>query len=270
MDATSPALEQDSYSERIKKKLKEEDEAAGYAEREKNKLPPENAADSPIEMVKQKRDKYPLPQKPNIDTALGFKFGASPGMKVTNTKNPKPTATFGNIYGAGWQPDLVLHGEKQFYHSENFGSVSLGFNFGLSYAEGFGQLAFAFGSKSTTQSETKFSFLQVPLILDAYYRMNLFRIIRPYVGVGAGSMLYTEIRNDSNPDKRGYSFIYTTSAGASILLDFIDPSTSRDSYLGNGIQHSYLTVEYNYMNTFAKTGVLFQRSGIYAGFLFEY
>ena len=82
-------------------------------------------------------------------------------------------------------------------------------------------------------------------------------------------MFYTEVRKDNAGDKRGYSFVYTGSAGISLALDFLDSKTALDGYLSRGIQHTYLTAEYMYLTSFNKTGVYFERSGIYSGFLFE-
>ncbi len=258
------------YSENIKKDLPPEESSQGYAEKEKAKLPPEDVKESPIKMVKEKRDRYPVPERPPITAAFGFKLGVSPGLNVNNTKNPSAGATFDNIYGSGWQPDLILHGEKQFIHSENFGSLAIGGDVGVSYAEGFGQLSFPFGDPATTKAQTKFSFLQVPVMVDAYYRFNLLRALRPYVGVGVGGMFYDEIRNDGNRDKYGVSAIYDINVGAALLLDFLDPTTTGESFLSAGVQHSYLIVEYNFLDSFVQTGVTFTRDGIYAGFLFEY
>jgi hypothetical protein len=70
-------------------------------------------------------------------------------------------------------------------------------------------------------------------------------------------------------DKRGYSFAYVTHIGASLLLDFFDRSTARDSYMSLGVQHTYLFLEYLYQNSFNQTGVVLTRSGVYTGFLFE-
>jgi hypothetical protein len=70
-------------------------------------------------------------------------------------------------------------------------------------------------------------------------------------------------------DKRGYDFVYSTHLGTSVLLDFFDSATARDGYLSTGIQHSYFFAEYLYLSSFNQTGVVLERSGLYAGFLFE-
>ena len=137
----------------------------------------------------------------------------------------------------------------------------------MAYSGGQGLLQFGFNGSS--QSITGFGFFQVPWIINATYRFNLLRILRPYITAGPGAIFYTETRNDTKGDKRGYSAVYAGSLGTSILMDFLDSGTSRDSYLSNGIQHTYLFLEYLYLNTFKST-VTFKRAGIYSGFLFEF
>ncbi len=260
----------ESYIDSVKRKMDQPETPPspnGYAEDQRRILPEEKNKDSAIQMVKEKRDRYPVPERPPIDNAVGFRFGVAPGLKVNNTNN---AVTFDEIYGAGWKPDLWFHYERQFMHSENFGSFGLGADFGISYSEAFGRLKFAFGSTNETVSKTKFSFVQLPVMVDAYYRFNLLRILRPYAGVGVGAMFYTEIRQDGQGDKRGYTPIYYGSGGVSLLLDFLDSSTALDSYLSSGMQHTYFFAEYTKLDSFSKTGVTFERNGIYSGFLFEY
>ncbi len=259
----------ESYIDRLKKKLAEEEKteasANGYSEKEKNKLPATVDRESPITVVKEGRDhKLGRGEMPDIKNAAGFKFGISPGMQVTVANS---VHTFKDVYGSGFQPELMFHYERQLFHSENFGSFGLGTDFGLAYSGGQGLLQFGFNGSS--QSITGFGFFQVPWIINATYRFNLLRILRPYITAGPGAIFYTETRNDTKGDKRGYSAVYAGSLGTSILMDFLDSGTSRDSYLSNGIQHTYLFLEYLYLNTFKST-VTFKRAGIYSGFLFEF
>jgi hypothetical protein len=257
-----------SYIDRIKKTLPaEEDSSIGYADRLKKDLPPEDEVDSPIAKVKEGRDHINEPKRPTIKSAVSVSFGVVPGVKVENSAG---IVKFQDEYGGPFQPDLWIRYERQLFHSENFGSFGIGGELGVSYAEGYGQYQFAFGSLNSRQSRTKFSFLQIPVLVNAIYRFNLLRILRPYGGVGVGALGYSEIRTDGIPSKRGYSMIYDGRVGVSLLLDFLDSKTSRDGYLSTGIQHTYLFAEYMYLNSFNKTGVTFGRSGVYAGFLFEF
>jgi len=267
--APTPIPGGEDYINRIKKTLPpQEDQSTGYSQKIKDQLPPEDDKDSPIAKVKEGRDHPPEPKKPPIDYAMSVKFGVSPGFTVTNT-DPNATVKFANMYGGTWQPDLVLHYEKQLFHSENLGSFGLGTDLGISYAEGYGQYAYPFGSQYTTTSLSKFSFIQTPLTFNGTYRFNWFRIVRPYVGAGLGAMLYDEMRHDGLPDRRGYSFIYEAMLGLAFRIDGLDSNTARDGFLSTGIQHSYLYAEYLYMNTFNLSKVLFGRNGLYMGVLFE-
>ena len=262
-----PTPGDESYIGELKRKLGPSESSGGFTEAEKKKLPAETERESPIKMVNEGRDRFPKPERPPIKNGVSFKLGVSPGVQVTNTAN---AVTFGRIYGIGWQPDLILHYERQLVHSENLGSLALATDVGFSYAVGFGQLAYGFGSTNSTQSITKLSFLQIPLIVSGYYRFNLLRVLRPYVGLGAGSMFFTEIRKDNAGSKYGYSFLYAASIGTSLLLDFFDSATSLDGYLSSGIQHTYLFAEYTRVQSFNQTGVSFERNGVYSGFLFEF
>ncbi len=252
------------YSEKIRAGLDPVEGAEGYTEKLKAKFPEEKVKESPIEMVKAGKDRLPIPERPVIKQAVGFTLGVSPGISVSNPSGGVP---YSSIYGSNWQPEVMLHYERQIFHSEYFGSFGLGLDSGLTAASGYGKLSFAF--QGSTVSQTKFTFLQFPILIGAYYRFNLLRILRPYLGASLGSIFYAETRKDSVADKRGYAFAYATHAGVSLLMDFLDPSTALDGYLSMGIQHSYLFAEFLYLDTFSQTGVSFKRAGIYSGFLFE-
>jgi hypothetical protein len=263
VDANEP------YIERLKKKFpddqKVEVSAEGYSEKEKSKLPAVTERESPITMVKEGRDrKLDFGETPDIHNAAGIKIGVTPGIQVTVEGG---THTFNDVYGTGFQPELMFHYERQFFHSENFGSFGVGTDFGLAYSGAKGLMQFNFNGSN--KSITGFSFMQFPVLFNAIYRFNLLRVLRPYVSAGAGAIGYLETREDAKADKRGYSAVYNGSLGVSILLDFLDSSTHRDSYLASGFQHTYLFIEYLYLNSF-KSSVMFRRAGIYSGFLFEF
>ena len=269
-DHAIPANSDEPYLVRVKKKLADEEDikpATNYTINEREKLPLEEPRESPITLVKEGRDKgMDLGKIPDIKNAAGFKIGLAPGMQITS---PTSVHTFTEVYGTGWQPEFLFHFEHQLFHSENFGSLALGGDFGIGYAGGTGLLEFGFGAGGSKVSHTGFGFLQFPVIVNATYRFNLLRILRPYITVGPGTILYDEFRNDKRPDKKGYSFVYSGNLGVSLLMDFLDSSTHRDAYLADGIQHTYLFAEYLYLNTFT-TDVVFQRSGVYSGFTFEF
>lgn len=267
----SPTPSSDSYVEDIKKKLPAEESSKGYSDRVKKDLPPEKDDGSVIAKVKSGQDKPHVLERPPIETIISFKFGVRPGMVVNN---PASTVTFAQMYGGGvegsFQPDLVLHYERLLFRSENFGSFGLGADLGISYAEGFGRYQFGFGSQNTFTSKTKFQFVQLPVTLNAIYRFNLFRIIRPYAGIGVGNMFFMELRTDKAKDRRSYTPIYTTMLGASMRIDGTDPDSAREGYLNNQIQHTSIYVEYYLLKSFTQSSINFERNGLYAGFMFEY
>ncbi len=252
------------YIDRVKSALEAVPTGNGYTESERAKLPPVEEQESVIQRVQAGLEKMKEPKRPPIKEAIGFMFGVSPGLEVVNTSGGK---TFSQVYGSDWKPEFTLHYERQLFHSEYLGSFAIGVDTGASIATGYGQLTYAFNG--TTTSQTAFTFLQVPVLAGAFYRFNLLRILRPYVGGSVGPIFFSEFRKDNVADKRGYSFAYVTHIGASLLLDFFDKSTARDSYVSLGVQHTYLFLEYLYQNSFNQTGVVLTRSGIYSGFLFE-
>ena len=252
------------YIDQLKSRIETTESSEGYTEKERAKLPSDKERLSPIELVKQGKDRNPEPERPTITQALGFTVGVGPGIKVTNTAGG---IGFDQVYGSDWQPELMVHYERQIFHSENFGSLGFGVDGGVAFANGYGKLSYAFNGSDTSQ--TKFTFYQFPLLLSSYYRFNLLRFLRPYVGGSVGSIFYIEGRNDAVKDNRGYDFVFASHVGASLLLDFFDRSTANDGYLSTGIQHSYLFAEFLYLNSFNQTGVVLERSGIYSGFLFE-
>lgn len=252
------------YIDQLKSRLDPVDSAYDYTVREREKLPSEKERLSPIELVRLGKDRNPEPERPPITQALGVTVGVGPGMTVTNTEG---ALGYSEIYGSKFQPELMLHYERQLFHSENLGSFGLGIDGGIAFADGYGRLSYTFNGTNTSQ--TKFTFFQFPLMASAYYRFNLLRVLRPYAGGSVGSIFYIENRNDAVKDKRGFSFVYATHLGVSLLLDLFDTDTARDGYASSGIQHSYLFAEFLYLNSFNQTGVILGRSGIYSGFLFE-
>ncbi len=254
----------EEYINRLKGEIGPGDSGAGYAESERVKLPEQKSGPGPIEMVLRGEDRLPEPERPAIHSALGFMVGVAPGIEVTNTGG---ALQYSDVYGGKWQPELLVHYERQLFHSETLGSFGLGVDGGLSFADGYGRLTYQFNG--STVSQTKFTFYQFPVLFSAYYRFNFLKFIRPYAGGSLGSIFYIEDRNDDVDTKRGYNFVYAAHAGVSILLDFFDSRTARDGYLSSGIQHSYLFAEYLYLDSFNQSGLVLSRSGIYTGFLFE-
>ncbi len=254
-----------SYSEDLKKQLSQVPDSTDYSAKQKETMPPAKERESTIKLVKEHRDKLGLPELPPPHEILGMKIGISPGIKVNGGGQ-----SFDDVYGDSWAPDVMLHYERELFHSENWGSLGIGGDIGIGYAAGFGRLTYDFPRGSGNyKSETHFNLLQFPIILDAYYRFNLFRILRPFVGAGVGVVGYDEFRDDGLPSHTGFSTVFTASAGAALLLDFFDPDTHREAYLHEGIQHVFLMGEFLTMNSFASPASI-SRAGVYGGFLFEY
>jgi hypothetical protein len=239
-------------------------EAKSYIEKIRSELKPVKDPGSVIARVKAGDTKLPGQERPPIQNAFSIRIGVSPGIDVSVAG---ATYNFEDIYGNKWKPDVLLHYERQLFHSENFGSFGPSLDFGVSQSGAKGKFKFAFNG--SLESRTSFSLLQVPFLLGAVYRFNLLRILRPYAQVNGGPVGLIETRNDDVSGKKDYSLVYSASAGVSLLLDFLDPKTMRDAYDSAGYQHIFAFIEYTHLATLSGD-VKVSRDGIYSGFMFEF
>ena len=258
-----------SFIESIKKDLPPVEDGTGLTEKEKAKPIEFKERESTIKLVNEGRDKIDFEKKGTPLNAFSFKLGVNPGTEVF-IDGGSPDLTYSTVYGNDWKPDFLFHYERALFNNPYAGTLAGSVDFGFNYAGGFGQLAFAFPSTGgTRQSQTRFSFIQLPFLVGGVYRINILKILRPYAGGSVGTVAYTEIRNDAQKDKRGYSFVGSFNLGVSLLLDYFDAATSKDAYLSDGIHHVYLFAEYLYLDTFSGS-VIFKRGGVYSGFMFEF
>jgi hypothetical protein len=89
------------------------------------------------------------------------------------------------------------------------------------------------------------------------------------VPVTLGLNSFFEMRNDDIRGSRGYTKALTTSVGVSILLDGLSRQSSWELYQSHGIKQYYLTVDYTRLSTLAGA-VHFDFSAFSAGLTFEY
>lgn len=283
-----------SYTEKLKQDIGEPENgsAEGYTESLRAKDPalnPQNSEPSYLELERQKLT--PKAEggaidavtagtselKPRFEGDIHHAFGLRYGAKMTrDITAPSAAADFSSIYGGNYALDLGLFYEWQPFHSEIFGNIGLVGSFGVGYFHGQGTFAvtlakpWAGGGNFPAQSLTSFQFFEMPLMVGADYRFNLTHYIRPFVMAGPVVVGYFEQRNDGagdtyQGDSRGMFF----SAGANLLLDWINSGSTWDSYMNSGIRHTYLTLEYSRISTFSGE-VAFGVSGIQAGLTFEY
>lgn len=208
----------------------------------------------------------------DIHNAFGLRYGVSLIKDITA---PADVAyrPFSDVYGGNYAPDLSVFYEWQPFHSEWFGNIGFYGSVGLGYHNGNGAFQVALSNPSVgnfgTDARTKFQFFTVPVTAGLNYRMNLLRILRPFVIAGPTAIGYVEKRNDQKSGHQGYSTGLFVSGGVSLLMDWFSPGSAWDIYGASGIRHTYLTAEYIKVTTISGD-VDFSISGITAGLTFEY
>jgi hypothetical protein len=245
--------------------------SSSYIEKEKQELPDEKN-ESAIQALKEGHSELHPKFEGKINHAFGLRYGVGVSRDTTS---PSQVSSFKTVYGANYTPEIHLFYEFQPFHSEIFGNVGIFGMAGMSYSEGKGQFAIPLtipgsgGAKFSSTSTTKFQFIAVPVTIGLDYRFNLFQVLRPHVMAGPTIVGFLEDRSDKDPDSHGHSEGVFFCVGVSLLLDWVSTSSSSSLYSSFGIKHSYFTVDYSRTTTF--TGdLLYNVSGIYAGFTFEY
>lgn len=268
-----PAVPEQGYTEQLKKELGlEPKNEPSYSEQLKSSLPPTPEGGA-IEAVNAGRSELHAKREGEIHNAAGIRIGASLTRSITATASGIQGANFSDVYGNGYEPDVTFFYEYQPWHSEWYGNLGFMASLGIGYYGGAGVFAVAlknpngvpFGSTSHVQTQ----FFDVPTIVGLDYRFNLFKYFSPFVSAGPAAIGFYETRNDGGPSHTALSYGVYTGAGVSILMDWMSKVASWDLYSEHGIQHYYLTVEYDNISTFAGA-VSFQVSGAFAGFTFEF
>ncbi len=266
-----------SYIEELKKSdsslksEKSEKEKKSYLEIEKEKLNPEVKGGA-IQEVLEGHSELHAKIEGSIHHAFGLKYGVSLSRNISSSAQ---LLKFNDIYGENYAPDLSLFYEFQPFHSEWFGNVGLMGMVGASYFHGQGIFAKTLeipgsgGQDFPSNSNTKFKFISVPVILGLDYRFNLLRILRPYVMAGVTSVGYIESRDDDIAGSRGHTEGFLVALGVAVLLDGLSSKSSWQFYSSFGIQHAYLTVDYTRLSTYTGS-INYRVSGIMAGLMFEY
>ncbi len=269
-----------SYTEFLKSRLGEEKyPSESYSEREKQRLietkDKESADVSAIARVKEGNSELEMVRKGKIHYAAGLQMGTS----VTRVVTAIPGASlrnFNDVYGTGWIPDLQLFAELQPFHSEwvgNFGLIAGG---GASVFKGTGafsrdiHLATELGGGLVPRAvDITFRFISLPVFAGANFRLNLFRIFRPFVQATPVLIPYREIRDDNAGTRGGFSKGLIATAGVNILLDWMSKTAAWDIYTAANVKHTYLSVNYTRLTT-VSSAVNFDFSGIDLGFTFEF
>jgi len=238
-----------------------------YIEQERAKLKPE-AQGGAIAAVKEGHSDLHAKITGEIHHAAGLQIGVGVKREITLTSDA--SRSFSNWYSnpSGF-PDIRFFYEWQPFHSEWFGNIGLMIYSGISYFDGIGTFPPDL-SGFPSESRTRLSFFEVPLMAGATYRFNLLRILRPYVTLGAGLIGYLENRSDSKAGNRGYSKALLMTGGVAISLGWMDPKQTFELYAQHGFQHFFLSLEYSRLVCVGTNQVNFSHQGITAGLTVEY
>ncbi len=276
----------ESYIEEIKKNNPEffgKEEVPSHIEEKKKEIdkreaevdPEDKLPDSAIQAVHEGKSELQLKRPGDIKSAIGFRLGTFFSNSTTARAEYATNRSFEDVYGTGFHTDFSLFYERQLFHSEVGGSLGLMGGLGVSIHNGRGQFAVNLAIPGTggteffgTESRTKLTFITIPTLLGVNYRLNLLRLIRPYVAGGGSFIGFIEDRTDSQPTVSGFSYGYFVTGGVAILLDWLSKSSAWSLYQQNGVKHYYLTVEYTRINSIGGA-VNFGISGIYSGITFE-
>ncbi len=158
----------------------------------------------------------------------------------TNLQNPETTLYFDDVYDSSSGTIILLDFEWQFFKS--LGKAGLKAGTGIFTTGGKGR----FKNNPTTQARENFTFLMLPNTVGGVYRLQLWekQPVVPFVEAGGGYFTFVEFRDDFKRTKYGGTPVAYWSAGGSLALDFLSPTTMAELDSDYGINHMWLTAEY--------------------------
>lgn len=271
------------YIDSVKKKLAPDDDSIGYTDALKKEISPSDGSEGYTRRIQQT-----LPQKSgsaiedfrkgkklkadkgdlNTRSAVGFKLFANATRTYTAGANQE--LAYETVYGNSWIPDLAVHYEYRPFSGDFTRKIGLYGSLGTSFTKAQGKLQYYDPNQfPENESKTQFRFIAIPLNVGLIYRMNIANIIFPFVAGGPSTIGFMESRNDNQKSNRGYTFGYWYTAGIALGLDWISSKNSWEQYDATGTKHSYLTIDYTYLESFGGGLVEFTVNGIEVGFTFE-
>lgn len=257
----------DSLSETDSQESDLQKPSPSYLEQLQKELPPEPTGGA-IQAVKEGRSELQVKKPGGIHHGFGFRYAVDTKSSYQWSASPN---SFNAIYGQQYAPSFSLFYELQPFHSDVFGNFGLYLMAGVTLNRGLGTFSVPIakpgGGVFPSASSTQFQFYTFPGSIGLNYRMNLLRILCPYLFVGPSIVGLSESRKDNQPGIRMVSYGVFTALGVSIPLDWAW-SESWSLYSAYRIQHFYLTLDYSKNWTmFGRSN--FASSGFYAGFTFE-
>lgn len=256
-----------SFIEEEKKHLGEAPNTDGYATREQKRLGKKPGSDSAIADFKSGRELKA--NKGGDRTKSAFAFKVSTEMNRTYRAGSAEDLSYEEVYGPRNVPELTLSYEYRPFESHILRNLGIYGSLGGSFTSRPGRFAYTNNPLGVQSSKAKFRFIVLPVNLGPIYRFSLGNFFFPYFGGGGSTVGFIETRTDDKEGMRGYSFGYWGVAGISFGLDWISPKTSWESYQSTGTKHTYLSLEYSYLQTL---GGLIDTTvdGVQAGLTFEF
>jgi hypothetical protein len=178
--------------------------------------------------------------------------------------NPETGLSFSDVYpNAG----SILFFDYEWQILRSVGKVAIKLGTGIFGTTGDGR----FRSSPATQAKEQYTFIMFPNNLSALWRAQFFdkQIIVPFAEGGAGYYTFAEVRDDFKRTKLGGVSIAQWAVGASLLLDFLDPSAMIELDEDHGVNHLWLTAEFRSI-TSLKEDFDISNDVISAGFFFEF
>ena len=214
----------EDYAEKERAKLPAVPSSEGYAESQRAQLEPEG--EGAIAAYNEGHSELQAKKVGSITGEFGLRIGAELTRSINASTGNGGTAyqAFTNVYGTNYRPDVTIFYEKDVFRSEAYGTLGLKSMLGFTFFDGYGTFQFPIaygytpaagssGGAVGTTSQTKFDFFLVPVTESLDYHFNFSKYVRPYVTVGPSAIIYDEMRLDSNPGNRGYSFGVMSSLG---------------------------------------------------------
>jgi hypothetical protein len=263
-----PAKDENSYTETLKGRIGAGSDAdKNYSNKLQTELGKKPGGSSAIadlqsnrELKADKGDRY---------TRTAFNLKVATTLNRTYSAPGVSSDQYENVYGEGWQPDLLFTYEWRPLWKTTF-LDGLGLLAGTGFTTVAGKGKFTYVAGFGEDSSTRVRLITVPLYVGPIFRINLGKIFAPFVAAGIGVLGFYERRADQGKDIRGRSFMTTFSFGANIGLSWISSKSSWDAYQNSFIKHTYLTVDYTRQQTLSGGVADATISGVSGGVLFEF
>jgi hypothetical protein len=188
------------------------------------------------------------------------------------------------------EPGLTPNAEGQLPYAATFGDKSLlmfeveGERFlyqgygtaGLSLSAGYGEAYVRSLTVGGTATADVNGFQVLPLRFMVLYKLDYpaFHWNVPIVPYGQFGFAATPFRfkNGGTTELSGIRYGHAATAGVQLMLDFLEPSLSRNLDSDTGVNHSYLFAEYTYarVNNFGKPGPDLSSRDWMFGFALDY